>query len=91
MFDEIYLILTCNYFDSFGKNERSLPTVRSFWAVLKDQFDELYVQILLIFATISLVVSIFSANKKWVEAISIYFAVIFAGLIQTFCDWGKER
>ena len=65
--------------------------MRSFWAVLKDQFDELYVQILLIFATISLVVSIFSANKKWLEAISIYFAVIFAGLIQTFCDWGKER
>ena len=46
---------------------------------------------MLIFATISLVVSIFSADKKYLEAISIYFAVIFAGMIQTFCDWGKEK
>ena len=22
---------------------------------------------------------------------TIYFAVVFAGLIQTFCDWGKEK
>lgn len=28
---------------------------------------------------------------KWLEAVSIYFAVLFAGLIQTFCDWGKEK
>ena len=46
---------------------------------------------MLIFATISLAVSIFSADKKYLEAISIYFAVIFAGMIQTFCDWGKEK
>ena len=46
---------------------------------------------MLIFATISLIVSIFSADKKYLEAISIYFAVIFAGMIQTFCDWGKEK
>ena len=46
---------------------------------------------LLVFATISLVVGIFSKDKKLIEALSIYFAVIFAGLIQTFCDWGKER
>ena len=46
---------------------------------------------MLVFATISLVVSIFSADKKYLEAISIYFAVIFAGMIQTFCDWGKEK
>lgn len=48
-------------------------------------------QVLLIFATIILVVGFFSTDVKWLEAVSIYFAVIFAGLIQTFCDWGKEK
>ena len=49
-------------------------------------------RILLIFATISLVVGMFSkGDMKWLEAVSIYFAVIFAGMIQTFCDWGKEK
>jgi hypothetical protein len=44
------------------------------------------------FATISLVVSFFQPGQyKWLEAISIYFAVLFAGLIQTLCDWGKEK
>jgi len=76
----------------FGANERSLPTVRSFWAVLWDQFDEFYVLLLLIFASISLVVSFFQGIKwKWLEAVSIYFAVLFAAFIQTLCDWGKEK
>lgn len=44
----------------------------------------------------SLVVSIFTKsdqanNKKWLESISIYFAVLFAATVQTFCDWGKEK
>ena len=48
---------------------------------------------LLVLATISLVVSIFSVDyrDKWLEAVSIYFAILFAATIQTFCDWGKEK
>jgi magnesium-transporting ATPase (P-type) len=81
----------------FGKNKKSLPSVRTFWQILWDQFDERYIQILLVFATVSLVVSIFTKSengansKKWLEAISIYFAVLFAAMVQTFCDWGKEK
>ena len=76
---------------SFGKNERSLPTVRSFWKILWDQFDEFYIQVLLVFATVSLVISFFSSEISIIESLSIFFAVGFAGLIQTFCDWGKEK
>ena len=76
---------------SFGKNDRSLPTVRSFWKILWDQFDEFYIQVLLIFATISLVISFFSPDVSFIESLSIYIAVGFAGMIQTFCDWGKEK
>ena len=44
----------------------------------------------------SLVVSLFSIGEpgqeyKWLEAVSIYFAVAFAALIQALCDWGKEK
>lgn len=43
----------------FGKNKRSLPTVRSFWAIFLDQFDEFYILVLLGFATASLIISFF--------------------------------
>ena len=42
-------------------------------------------------ATISLVVGFFAEDSTWIEAFSIYFAVFFAALIQTLCDWGKEK
>ena len=36
--------------------------------------------------------SLFSEEEyKWVESFSVYFAVLFACLIQTLCDWGKEK
>lgn len=66
--------------------------MRSFWSIFLDQFDEIYILVLLGFATASLVISFFqSIPYKWLEAVTIYFAVLFAGLIQTFCDWGKEK
>ena len=37
------------------------------------------------------VLCIFSSAVTWVDSVSILFAVLFAGLIQTFCDWGKEK
>ena len=48
--------------------------------------------ILIIVATISLTVALFSETKyKWLESVTIYFAVVFAGLVQAFCDWLKEK
>lgn len=38
-----------------------------------------------------LVLSFFSSAVTWVDSLSILIAVLFAGLIQTFCDWGKEK
>ena len=38
-----------------------------------------------------LILSFFSTALTWVDATAILFAVFFAGLIQTFCDWGKEK
>ena len=78
--------------------------MRSFWAIWWDQLDEVYVQVLLFFGLLTLVISIFaspgkdateeekSANSaRYLESISIFFAVALATSIQTFCDWGKER
>jgi magnesium-transporting ATPase (P-type) len=76
----------------FGENERSLPNIRTYLEILWDQFDEFLVLLLLIFATLSLVASFWSeVPYKWLESVSIYFAVIFAALLQSFCDYGKER
>lgn len=71
---------------------KSLPNIRSFWAILWDQLDEFYVQLLIIVATILLLLSLGpeAPEYKWVESFSVYFAVIFACFIQTLCDWGKE-
>lgn len=78
---------------SFGENERSLPNIRSYLEILWDQFDEFLVLLLLVFATLSLVASFGYKEEpyKWLESVSIYFAVIFAALIASFCDYGKER
>lgn len=77
----------------FGQNKISLPTTRSFFSILYDQLDEFYVVLLLILASVMLALAILNTDEKldWVEAVSVYFAVIFAALIQTLCDWGKER
>ena len=88
-FPRILLIL--NAF-SFGENTRSLPRIRSYLEVLWDQCDEFLVLLLLVFATVSLVASFWSdVPYKWLESVSIYFAVLFAALIQSLCDYGKER
>jgi len=44
----------------FGKNKRSLPKTRSFWAILWDQFDEFYMQVLLALGAACLVLCFFS-------------------------------
>ena len=80
------------YIFSFGENERSLPTVRSYIAILWDQFQDFFNQLLLVFATLYLLLSFWSdVPYMWLEAVSIYFAVIFAALIGSICDYGKER
>ena len=51
--------------------------------------------LLLVFATLSLVASLWSGDPdhpyKWHESVSIYFAVLFAAMVGSFCDYGKER
>jgi len=50
------------------------------------------VQILLLFATISLFCSFWSdVPYKYLESVSIYFAVIFAALIASSCDFSKSK
>jgi len=46
---------------------------------------------LLLLGGVCLALSFFSEAVTWIDATSIFFAVFFAGLIQTFCDWGKEK
>lgn len=89
----------CNYnnpdrfnFYSYGKNVYSLPTTESVWAIAKKQFDDFYVRFLLVLALISLAFSFYSDEAyKWLESVSIFFAVFFAAIIQASCDYGRDQ
>lgn len=77
---------------SFGKNTRKLPTIRTYGSILRDQFEDVFIQILLIFASISLALSFFSTEKyKYLESVSIFFAVGLSSLVASLCDYGKEK
>ena len=77
---------------SFGENTRTLPNIRSYLEILWDQFQDWEYQLLLIFATLYLVLSFWSEDEyMWIEAISIHFAVLFACIIGSICDYGKEK
>lgn len=75
----------------FGDNTRSLPKTRSFLAILWDQFDEFYMQVLVFLGLVCLGLCFFCDAVTWVDSASILVAVLFAGMIQTLCDWGKEK
>ena len=56
------------------------------------QFQEFFNQLLLIFATLYLLLSFWSdVPYMWLEAVTIYFAVAFAALVGSLCDYGKAR
>ena len=76
----------------YGKNQFKLPVIDSYWKLLKEQFADTNVQLLLFFATLSLFGSFFSdVPYKYLESLSIYFAVIFAAVITSICDFSKNK
>ena len=48
-------------------------------------------QVLFVLGIACLLLSFYSDAVSWVDAVSILFAILFAGGIQTICDWGKEK
>jgi hypothetical protein len=55
-------------------------------------FEDDQVKMLLIVATFSFFVSLFSSEPNgWVTGASIYIAVFFMTLISTVCNFGKEN
>lgn len=57
-----------------------------------DQFDDMFIQILLSLACVSLFFSFFSEEDyKWLESVSVFVAVGLATLIASLCDYGKEQ
>ena len=54
----------CNYFVnvnsySFGNNEKKMPQIKSFLELLKDQFEDVTLKILLVAATLTLFIGFF--------------------------------
>ena len=77
---------------SFGCNTRSLPEVHSYMHMLGRQFEDSLVILLLVVATVSLIVAQASTIPlKWLEAASIYVAVLAAAMVQAACDYAREQ
>ena len=71
-----------------------MPEVHSYLHVLRRQFEDSLVILLLVLATVSLIASRWSDPDeplKWLEAASIYVAVLCAAGIQAVCDYGREQ
>ena len=72
---------------------RRLPSTRTFLEIFRSTlFEDDQVKMLLIVATFSFLVSLFSSQPNgWVAGASIYIAVFFMTLISTVCNFGKEN
>ena len=69
-----------------------MPTIRSYWAILWSQFQDGLTQLLLVFALLQFIASFYSVEAyAYLQSISVAFAVLFAALIASLCDYGKER
>jgi len=76
----------------FGKHKIKMPKIESFVGLLARQFEDANVIVLIWAATAYLFVSLFSSNRTaFVESLTIYCGLLFAGLISALCDWIKER
>lgn len=70
-----------------------MPHTRSFGTIFKSTlFEDDQVKMLLIVATFSFFVSLFSNEPNgWLTGVSIYIAVFFMTFISTVCNFGKEN
>jgi len=76
----------------FGENAKQLPKIKSFLSLLLSQFEDLSLRILLVAATLTLAVGLYSAEPyQWVEGASIYFAVALIVLFTSGFDYMKEK
>lgn len=84
--------LLLNFIYSFGKNKKNLPKTKSFIQLLLKQFEDTILRVLLVAATLTFIIGIFSEESyQWVEGASIYFACGFIALFSSACDLLKEK
>lgn len=82
-----------NWCYSYGKNDKKLPKIKTYWQVLKEQFEDSTIQILLVAATFTLIIGLFDTEDeyKWLEGTSIYFAVAIITLFSSATNNMKEK
>jgi magnesium-transporting ATPase (P-type) len=76
-------------------NTKQLPKITGFFKILFGQFEDLTLRILIVAATLTLLAGYFDNDPtkpyKWMEGVSIYFAVALIVLFTTACDYMKSR
>jgi Ca2+-transporting ATPase len=73
-------------------NIKNLPKISPYWRILLNQFHDSTLKILLVAATLTLIIGLYSADEfKWVEGASIYFAVVIIALFTAGADYAKNK
>jgi len=76
----------------YGKNDRSLPHIKSYWFQLWQELSQSLNVMLLVFSCFQLFIAFYSEVKwSWLQAVSVAFAVLFACIISSACDYAKQK
>lgn len=79
-------------FNSFGKNDKKLPRIKSYFRIFLEQFEDTTIRILLVAATLTLLAGMYSnKGNEWLEGVSIYFAVLLIALFASASNYMKEK
>ena len=77
---------------SFGDNFKKASRIRPYYKVLWEAFSDPTLRILILAATLTLIIGIFSNNPySWIEGVSIYFAVAFIAIFASATNYAKEK
>jgi magnesium-transporting ATPase (P-type) len=60
-------------------------------SILKEKFEDEFIQILLVLGVVSFILSIFFETIPTYESLTIFFAVGLNALVASLCDYGKEQ
>ena len=77
----------------FGSNARREVKIKSLWTLVKEQFGDTILQVLLVAAAVSLVIGILREGfeKGWLEGTTIYLAVVIIVSVAAGNDYVKEK
>jgi len=79
--------------NSFGTNVPTYPAIRPYGKILLTQFEDTWVQALLVLSLVAFICSFFTKDDPyaWMIGPTIVCVLLIAGLVQSLCDYVREK